>query len=574
VRILQNISFEYLDTDPDKGLLWAQRELALAKKIGWRKGEGLGYNMIGQQHQMKGDYPEALEAFFTALKINEQVGTKLGVCYSLNMIGAVYDDTKQYGKALKYYTRSLDIATEIGRKNRMQAAFGNRGSLYKKLGRYKEALADLERSRALAEELGDMVNVEIAISNIGGVYHAMGRDAMAVAYYHRAMLLAREIDDKLGVGLNMGNMAESHVAIAKSTTPTPPDSLVPPGREANLSLAVRYLKEAINICQETKYKEGILNLAQTLSDAYALQGDSAGALRAYKLFTSMKDSLYTLANNKQMGILETKRALELKDKDIEIGKLKVAAKRTERYVFISGIVLLLVIMTIMFRSYKLLSEEKKRSDGLLLNILPSEVANELKEKGGAEARQYDEVSVLFTDFVQFTNVSERLTPQQLVKELHEYFTAFDSIIAKSGMEKIKTIGDAYLAVSGLPVADPRHAQKAVTAAIAIRDFVEERRKKGGPFEIRVGINSGAVVAGIVGVKKFAYDIWGDTVNTAARMEQHGAPGRINISQATYELVKDEFLCTRRGRIAAKNKGEVDMYFVETLVSVPREETIA
>ncbi len=221
-------------------------------------------------------------------------------------------------------------------------------------------------------------------------------------------------------------------------------------------------------------------------------------------------------------------------------------------------------MAIRFRSYRQLSKEKKRSDELLLNILPSEVADELKEKGGAQARQYDEVSVLFTDFVQFTTVAEQLTPQELVKELHECFTAFDSIIVRLGLEKIKTIGDAYLAVCGLPSSDPRHAQNTVQAGIEIRDFIEERREKGRVFDIRVGINSGPVVAGIVGVKKFAYDIWGDTVNTAARMEQHGEAGKINISQATYELVKDEFACVQRGRIAAKNKGEMDMYFVEPL----------
>lgn len=209
-------------------------------------------------------------------------------------------------------------------------------------------------------------------------------------------------------------------------------------------------------------------------------------------------------------------------------------------------------------------EEKQKSDDLLRNILPEEVANELKQKGTSAARYFDHVSVIFTDFVDFTKAGERFTPQQLVDELHTCFRAFDDIISKYHIEKIKTIGDAYLAVSGLPAADADHAVKTVKAAIEIKRFMNERKQRLGDqtFDIRIGIHSGAVVAGIVGVKKFAYDIWGDTVNTAARMEQSGVANTINISQTTYDLVKHHFNCTYRGEIAAKNKGDMNMYFVE------------
>ncbi len=210
---------------------------------------------------------------------------------------------------------------------------------------------------------------------------------------------------------------------------------------------------------------------------------------------------------------------------------------------------------------KELQAEKLRSDELLLNILPEEVAEELKEKGKAEAHYFDHVTVLFTDFANFTQASEQLQPRQLVQELHECFTAFDNIIERNGLEKIKTVGDAYLAVCGLPAADPQHAQKTVQAAIEIRDFIEKRRRNENVFEIRIGIHSGSVVAGIVGIKKFAYDIWGDTVNTAARMEQNSEAGKVNISEITYELVKHDFECAYRGEVEAKGKGKMDMYFV-------------
>jgi class 3 adenylate cyclase len=205
--------------------------------------------------------------------------------------------------------------------------------------------------------------------------------------------------------------------------------------------------------------------------------------------------------------------------------------------------------------------EKQKSDNLLLNILPPEVAEELKQSGKSEAKQYDNVTVLFADIVNFTGISEKLTPVKLVEEIHMCFTAFDNIVDHHGLEKIKTIGDAYLAVCGMPNEDPEHAQKTIRAAIEMNDFITRRRKEGGHFGIRSGIHSGTVIAGIVGTKKFAYDIWGDTVNIAARMEQTSEEGKINISGATYELVKNNFNCIHRGKVSAKNKGEIDMYFV-------------
>ncbi len=209
-----------------------------------------------------------------------------------------------------------------------------------------------------------------------------------------------------------------------------------------------------------------------------------------------------------------------------------------------------------------LEEEKQQSERLLLNILPAEVAQELKAKGSAEAKQYDAVSVMFTDFVNFTQVSERLGPKELVDKLDACFRAFDEIIEKYGLEKIKTVGDAYIAVCGLPQEDPDHAVKTAKAALEIRQFVEQFNEKEHTFEVRVGIHSGPVVAGIVGFKKFQYDIWGDTVNTAARMEQNSEKGKINVSVATYDLIKANFNFTPRGKVAAKNKGEIEMYFLD------------
>lgn len=209
-----------------------------------------------------------------------------------------------------------------------------------------------------------------------------------------------------------------------------------------------------------------------------------------------------------------------------------------------------------------------KSENLLLNILPAEIARELKENGKAEARSYENVSILFTDFTDFTKTTAKLSPQELVTEINACFGAFDSIITKYGLEKIKTIGDAYMAVGGLPVQRADSVKNVVLACIEMQKFILKRKRinmsKGKPvFEMRAGVHTGPVVAGIVGVKKFQYDIWGDTVNTASRMESRGKIGHVNISQATYEILKDEscFHFEYRGKVQAKGKGKIDMWFV-------------
>lgn len=215
---------------------------------------------------------------------------------------------------------------------------------------------------------------------------------------------------------------------------------------------------------------------------------------------------------------------------------------------------------------KALEEEQKKTDALLKNILPEKVAQEIKETGRAEPVLLENISILFSDFKNFTSTAEELSPKELVKLIDYYFTSFDRIIEKNHLEKLKTIGDSYMCASGLPDKDPLHAINITNAAIDMIKFVSnakrERRKKGLAYwDIRIGISSGSVVAGVVGKKKYAYDIWGDAVVMAARMEESGAEGKINISQSTYELIKNDFICQYRGKVAAKHKGQVNMYFV-------------
>ncbi len=216
--------------------------------------------------------------------------------------------------------------------------------------------------------------------------------------------------------------------------------------------------------------------------------------------------------------------------------------------------------------HKELLQQKRLSETLLLNILPEEVAEELRTNGAVAPKYFEDVTIIFTDFVGFTTSTEKLAAEDLVRLLHDYFTAFDRICARYGVEKLKTIGDAYLCIAGLPVRSPSHPVDAVMAAFEMVEEVRSRREQGmAPWKVRIGIHTGPVVAGVVGIDKFAFDIWGDTVNFSARMESSGAPDRINLSERTWARVKDFFACDYRGKIATKEKREVDMFFAEGLL---------
>ncbi len=226
------------------------------------------------------------------------------------------------------------------------------------------------------------------------------------------------------------------------------------------------------------------------------------------------------------------------------------------------------------RLYQELDTEKQKSEKLLLNVLPQKIADELKQSGKVKPTYYESTSVLFTDFKNFTQITEKLSPEELVEELDYCFSYFDRVINKYNLEKLKTIGDSYMCVGGIPTPNQTHAIDTVLAALEIQTFMYLRKAQKAyhnqPYwDIRIGIHSGPLLAGVIGCNKFAYDVWGDTVNTASRMESSGIPGRTNISASTYELIKDIFNCEYRGKVLAKHKGLVDMYLVKGI-----KETLA
>jgi len=306
-------------------------------------------------------------------------------------------------------------------------------------------------------------------------------------------------------------------------------------------------------------------------------------LMHHEQMMQLSDSLRALETEKKLQQMEFDKQI-LQDSIAQAEKERIVTEtyqeevrsknRIKNVALVTGLFFLIMAaglysrMRYIRKSKAVIEKERDRSDNLLLNILPEEIAKELKEKGRAEARDFAMVSILFSDFIGFTNTSEKLSAKDLVAEINTCFEAFDAIMEKYHIEKIKTIGDAYMAAGGLPVPTPDSTRNTVLAALEMQSFMEKHKAENSvlgrtAFGMRVGIHTGPVVAGIVGVKKFQYDIWGDTVNTASRLENASEACKVNISQSTYELLKDDkaFEFESRGKIEAKGKGAIDMYFV-------------
>lgn len=268
-----------------------------------------------------------------------------------------------------------------------------------------------------------------------------------------------------------------------------------------------------------------------------------------------------------MARLQDSLLVEQQEEALQRQQIEIELRETQRnrsIIITSGIITIAIILLWLYfnsrRKNQIIEAERAISDDLLLNILPASVAEELKANGKANTRYYDQVTVLFADFKGFTLASTQLSPQQIVAELDSCFKAFDHIIQKYGLEKIKTIGDAYMCAGGLPEPSKDHAERMVKAALEMQEWLA--RSKGRKLNsARIGVHTGPAIAGVVGARKFAYDIWGETVNIASRIESKGEAGQVNISQETYQLIKEAFSCTPRGKLPVKGIGEIDMYFV-------------
>ncbi len=514
----------------------------------------------GWLYHDNGQRTRAVRMYQESLRLFEKLDEKAGIASVYNELGSIYREDENFAKSLEYYQMSRDVDSS----HSGYAVESNLADLYLQTEQYEKgielAFQVVERSKGRKDKLG----ISSDLSVLGALYLGLEDRVNAAKYLHESLTLAREINDVQRIIVTLLDLAAMDLD-AK-----------------DYQLARNKCEEAKELSQSIGDLNDDLAACECLYDVYKEMGNGEKALTYLELITNLNDTLQIFETSTQLQQMEFNMQLVAdsliqSEKDLEremLYQADIYQKEKNRNIAIAGGAFFLLAAIGFFirsrminKSRKLIREEKDLSDSLLLNILPAEIAAELKATGKAKARSFDQVSILFTDFKNFTSYSSSVSPEVLVEEINDCFQAFDQIVEKYGIEKIKTIGDAYMAAGGLPVESEEAVRNTVLAGLEMQKFIIDRKASGRgkiPFEMRLGIHTGLITAGVVGVKKFQYDVWGDTVNTAARMESAGQVNCVNISQSTYEIIADDphFSFEDRGEIEAKGKGLMRMYFVK------------
>lgn len=644
VNLLTDYAWEINETETGIAEKHLNEAVALAQKLGFKRGESNAWNGLGVVAEIRGNKELALAHYQEALEIRRQIKDRRAIAGTLTNIGNTYNDMGDVVNSVRSHRESLELYTDLADTLRMARVLVNTGEVLQSAGLYEEAYNEMDKARQLlylqpdrrvlagvttvmghvrfeldmyepARDLyrqaleirlkipdADPADVAEGWNNLGNALDELDDIDSAILCYETALRIYEDLRDELGkasVFTNLGDTykhkkdydkamfyLEKAVNIRRELDDQPGlaetynviNDVV--FRKGNVEQSLEYIRKYYDIAVATEDLKYQQRAFRDFSRAYAALGDFLNAYTYRVRYDSLR---YEMLNEQRSLAFERKDALFVDEKnknEVERQKQALERERLITYALLGGALALFLLVALLFNRNRLraranqalaaknvvIEQEKERADNLLKNILPETVAEELKTHNKVQPVRYESVSVLFTDFKGFTQIAERLSPEDLVAELDACFRLFDGICAKYGLEKIKTIGDAYMCAGGLPEPNDTHAVDAVGAALDMQsklaELMDQKALEGKPrFDMRVGIHTGPVVAGVVGSHKFAYDIWGDAVNTAARLEQSGEPGRVNISEATYELVKDQFECTFRGKLSAKNKGEIAMYFV-------------
>jgi len=600
VNDLISLGIAYYGIDPNKSIEYGEQAVVLAKKIDFPMGLGYAYKTVGLGYYFLANYSDAVDQFQNSLSVFDSINFKVGIANiwsnlgstyfnigddikaieaqlkslriseelkdslrmgtALNGIGTVYNNKKEtLDKALEYFQSARIIFKKIEYQDGVGIAAMNIGEIFMKKKQYDSSIFYLDES---LEVFRGTLDATFALNMLGKVYAERGEFEEALQYQWKALEIAEGLDAKFEI-------SQSLVELAKTKR-----------EQKNFKESITYYHRAEKLAKEIEARLQLNDAYEGLAKSYAKLGDFKNAYRYDTLYSGIKDILFNEDNARKQQQLMFNHNLDNKQseiglltKDKELQESIIQRQKVVNYAAaITGFLLLVVVLGALNRyrhirkTNNIIKSERDRSKELLLNILPEETARELETNGFAKTQYYENVTVLFTDFKGFSTIAGNLTPQALVAELNDYFCKFDEIVEKYGLEKIKTIGDAYMCAGGIPIENNTHPLNAVMAALEMQVYMEkqlqDRQSRGEQgWELRIGIHTGPIVAGVVGKKKYAYDIWGDTVNVASRMESNGEAGKVNISAATYERISDKYECLHRGKVSAKNIGEVDMYFV-------------
>ncbi|WP_188362842.1 adenylate/guanylate cyclase domain-containing protein [Flavobacterium orientale] len=553
MELLRNLAFNEV-TNIELSIKYANELIALATKENNYLYLHRGYFQKANKYRYLSDLDIALDAVFKSLDAAKKASYIIGQGNCNVAIADIYSSMGNSKNAEYYYAQSIELLRKTDNTTALASALLNAGDQYFKNKNYTIALQNFNEAAILFKKVEYTTGTAYSLGNIGMVYAEQGKDALAKKYIGNAIELLEELEDYYAISDYLTYMSDIY------------------SNQNDYKTALSYAKRSLELAEEFGLKDQINKSNLTLSDIYLKLGNANESLKHYKNHIIYRDSVTNIESVQKIADLRTDFEVSQKQTEIDLLDQRRKNQRIVTYAIGAALFFIALLAFLWYRRYlfirktkQIIEKERDRSDSLLLNILPEETAIELKLNGNVKAKKHDAVTVLFSDFKGFTSYSEKLSPEELVKTVDFYFSKFDTIMEDYGLEKIKTIGDAYMCAGGLNGNEKEAAQNMILAAKDIIDFVEKTKSNNATqeftFDIRIGINTGPVVAGVVGSKKFAYDIWGDTVNIASRMESMSQPGKINISEGTHALISDQWTCEYRGEIEVKNRGYLKMYFV-------------
>ncbi|MFK7921473.1 MAG: adenylate/guanylate cyclase domain-containing protein [Bacteroidia bacterium] len=490
-------------------------------------------------------------------------------------------------EAIEFSNEALTLAQKLRSREAIVEAHSNFGLVYMNQGKFNLAKDSFQKAIRLKKQILSkspfFYNASIGEDYrlLGICYDSSGDSKRAIGFFQEGIKFAQKSKSPEQVAKLYNSLGEVQIKVEAFQD-----------AQNSFQQALKYAKSAGNPRLERSSERNLTTSYALLQkyleaqqymmevEAFAVEADSFEST-----ISVIRDSLEDVQEDRKVIIgenklLEIERDKTQAERDLALSQTEALEQRQQKW-FIGGIaggaLALFIIIGLVSRANNRkkhalqMETEREKTVQLLHNILPTSVADSLLEKKRVPPKRYEEVSILFTDFKGFTELAAQLSPEQLVAELEFIFGEFDLVMEKYGLEKIKTIGDAYMAASGLPEEKIGidHALDAVAAALDMQEIIRKwgalnRQKNKAVWELRIGINSGPVVAAVIGESKFAYDIWGDTVNVASRMETHGEVNKVNISESTYQLVNRYCECEYRGPVAVKSKGEVGMYFAKRM----------
>ncbi|MBK9249515.1 MAG: tetratricopeptide repeat protein [Ignavibacteria bacterium] len=536
VLATSNIGMIYQElADYTGALAYMNKALADATRIDNKESVARISSTIGTVYFALSDYPRALEYMSNGFAVLSELGQEVNAARVSSNIGNIYAELSDYTLALEYYTKSLKILTEAGDKAWSGRILNNIGNIYYLLADYPLALETMLKALVLHNECSEKYSAALVTGNIGLTYLELQDYSLAMEYMHRALDMYLQIGESAGVAGTTGSIG---LLYARKNF----DGYDPKKAE-------EYLLKAASLNEQLGTKRPLLDNYFTLAGVYEHEKRWEDFAVFFKKYHYLKEEVQSEEAKNLAEKYDNERREAEREKQIALERAATQAR---------------------------IDEQQK----LLHNVLPPTIADKILGGRTLIAEKLPSVSVLFADIVNFTKLSQRITPEELVEGLDRIFSAFDNLAEKYGLEKIKTIGDAYMVVSGAPLQREEHAQAMALFAIEMLEAMKEFRSisTGEEIQLRIGIHSGEVVAGVIGKKKFAYDLWGDAVNTASRMESHGEPGKIHVS----EEFKQAFLLgtgrqgqpqksptspmsplfTNRGEMDIKGKGMMKTYFLE------------